>query len=154
MDQNSKLYIVTRKDLLPGAQASQLLHACVEFGILHPEIYQEWYRASNTIVLLSTTNENKLKRLINKAENKGIRISCFNEPDMNDELTAVAFEPGEPTSLLLKELPLAMREYNTSSSSLTTKLSPLKGNYVGLTPTWSTIKKVFKAWCERNSISK
>lgn len=108
MHQNSKLYIVSHKELSPGSQASQLLHAAIEFSIQYQDIIKEWHNISNTIVLLTTSNEHKLKKLFDKAVQKNIKMAVFYEPDFNNALTAIAFEPTEEVSNLLRELPLAL----------------------------------------------
>lgn len=72
---------------------------------------KEWYDKSNHLVLLSCENEQVLKQLLDKAKSKSILCSAFTEPDMGDELTAVAFEPSEDTCKLVSSLPLAFKEY-------------------------------------------
>jgi len=47
-----KLYIVTRSDLSPGAQAVQGMHALVEFVMRNPEKARLWYEGGNTLVFL------------------------------------------------------------------------------------------------------
>lgn len=105
------MVIVTRKDIHPGSQSSQLLHAAVQFEKEHFEIQNEWFNKSNHIVLLSCENEESLKNLILRANIKDIKSSVFTEPDLNNELTAVAFEPCEDTCKLVSNLPLAFKEY-------------------------------------------
>lgn len=102
---------MTRKDIHPGSQSSQLVHAVVQFGKEHFEIQNEWFNKSNHIVLLSCENEESLKKLILRANIKDIKSSVFTEPDLNNELTAVAFEPCEDTCKLVSNLPLAFKEY-------------------------------------------
>ncbi len=105
------MVVVTRKDLHPGAQAAQLVHAATQFGKEHFEIQQEWFDKSNYIVLLSCENEESLKQLLLKAHTRDIKCSAFCEPDRNNELTSVAFEPCEQTSKLCSNLQLAFKEY-------------------------------------------
>jgi hypothetical protein len=102
---------VTRRDIHPGAQASQLTHAAQQFEKEHFEVQNEWYFKSNHLVLLSTENEESLKQLLLKANLKGIKCSAFTEPDMDNQLTAIAFEPGEDTCKLCSSLPLAFKEF-------------------------------------------
>ncbi len=102
-----KLYIVVRNDLSPGAQMAQSVHAFREFVENHPETEENWYRTSNTIVILGADDEKHLKRLMRRGTNIGLRASAFFEPDFDNELTAVVFEPGEKTSEFLRDLRLA-----------------------------------------------
>lgn len=103
---------MTRRDLAPGAQSAQLTHAAIQFEKEHSNIQNEWYHKSNFIALLSTENEETLKQLLFKANVRGIKNSAFYEPDMDNQLTAVAFEPGELTDKLCSSCPLAFKEYN------------------------------------------
>lgn len=102
---------MTRRDLHPGAQASQLTHAAQQFEKEHADVQNEWYFKSNHLVLLSCENEEFLKQLVLKANIKGIKCSAFTEPDLDNQLTAVAFEPCEETCKLCSSLPLAFKEY-------------------------------------------
>lgn len=102
-----KLYVVVREDLSPGAQMAQSLHAFREFVEHHQEVEREWYSTSNTIVILGVPGEGDLYGLIHTASDLNVKYSSFREPDMEDELTALAFEPGEKTSEMLKYLKLA-----------------------------------------------
>lgn len=81
----------------------------------------EWYSKSNHLVLLSCENEESLKQLLEKASIKGIKASAFTEPDFNDELTAIAFEPSDDTCKLVSSLPLAFKEYKNHYNSLNEK---------------------------------
>ncbi len=61
---------------------------------------------SNYIVILKAESEEHLLSLKNKAIDSKIEVSEFREPDLNDEITAVAFMPCEESKILLKKLPL------------------------------------------------
>ena len=104
-----KLYVVTRSDLTPGARACQGMHAMREFMEKHPEIERAWYKTSNYIAFLEAPDEVYLSQLILCASSQNIAHACFCEPDFNDELTAVVFEPTLQSRDLLKELPSALK---------------------------------------------
>ena len=110
--QITKLIIITRRDLTPGSQAVQAAHAAIEFQYEHPEIAQEWNTNSKYLVFLSTENEDSLKEFIEKAKQREIKHSIFVEPDMGDQITAVALEPTQMAQKLCSSLPLALKEYN------------------------------------------
>lgn len=119
---SEKLYIVTRSNLKPGQQASQLVHVAREFQEAWPDIERKWYQESNTIVLLSVANETELRNLASKAKDKGIKTALFREPDLKNALTAIALEPCEQTASLCSGIALALR--NKLSAHGETKVSP------------------------------
>ena len=104
-----KLYVVTRRDLSPGAQAVQSGHALVEFGLDHLDIFEDWNETSNYLIYLAVEDEVELYALREAALYKDIFVSSFHEPDMNNSLTAVCFEPTLETAELLSGLPLALK---------------------------------------------
>ena len=114
---NQKLYVVVCRDLIPGAQACQGLHAFREFVQKYPDIEGRWYKESNFICMLSVPDESALLLLINEARDQGIKWAAFQEPDMNHRFTAVALEPTDEAMRLCELLPLALREYGPPPSA-------------------------------------
>lgn len=112
MQRYEKLYIVTRRDLAPGLQAAQVAHAAFLFAYEHHPIHQQWLKESNFLIILSVEDETALRQLGKRAEQANLPVSWFTEPDIDDELTAVAIAPSPDTVELCAELPLALREYN------------------------------------------
>lgn len=104
----NKLYAITRRDLSDGAQAAQLFHAGMAFSLVHPKLCAEWNADSNNVVLLSIANEVELEQLYQQAETAGFYCVRFNEPDFDDQLTAIALM-GEGAEKLMSCLPLALR---------------------------------------------
>lgn len=104
-----KLYIITRRDLKPGQQACQAIHAAREFVEKFPNQERDWYLSSNHICLLSVENEDELWNLYFRGRTAGIPSARFAEPDFGDQLTAIAFSP--LASELCAGLPLALVEY-------------------------------------------
>jgi len=100
---------VTRKDLFPGAQIAQSLHAFREFIEDYPDLEKEWYSKSNHIAILAAKNEAELLRLSKRLEKKGIKHSLFGEPDFDNELTAIAIEPGRESKRACSSYPLALK---------------------------------------------
>jgi peptidyl-tRNA hydrolase len=103
-----KLYIVVRNDLAPGLQLAQAVHAKELFSHEHPEVNTDWYERSNNIVVLQVENKEELAKIAYGLSKQGLAVCMFKEPDLNDELTAIAAEPGAGTSL--SSLPLALRQ--------------------------------------------
>lgn len=103
-----KLYVVTRRDLSGGAQAVQSCHAALQFAAEHPELTGQWLTTSNHLALLSVSDEGELRALVERAGARGIRCSVFREPDLDDQVTAAAFEPGRGGGRLCCDLPLTL----------------------------------------------
>lgn len=103
------MYVITRSDLEPGYQAVQSMHALRQFTAEHPEVDREWFESSNYLGLLSVANEDELVKLIEQAADLGIKYSIFREPDIGDQITAIALEPGPKSKKLCGKLKLALR---------------------------------------------
>lgn len=80
-----------------------------EFTQQYPEITYEWHSKSNYLGLLSAKDEYQLQELIAKANSIGIRYSVFREPDIGNQITAIALAPGPKTKRLCSKLPLALK---------------------------------------------
>ena len=85
-----KLYIVLSSTLSSGLKIAQACHALRQFTGEYPHIDEFWFRESNNIVCLQTDD---LTTLAGQLEEQGLRISRFHEPDLANELTAIAVEP-------------------------------------------------------------
>jgi hypothetical protein len=72
----------------------------------------DWNLNSKYLVGLSVENEEKLKKLIELFEKKGLNYSIFTEPDINDEITAICVEGNDTSRKLLSNLPLMLKEYS------------------------------------------
>ena len=81
---SKRLYIIVRKDLSESYRAVQAGHAVAEW-ILHD---QSW--KNETLIYLGVENEKDLLRWVDKLNFKNIKYIGFNEPDINNELTAIA----------------------------------------------------------------
>lgn len=99
-----------RADLPAGLQVAQVAHAGIEFAIDHPDIVREWNRASNNIVIVNVPNEKALAELSRVAAERDIKQKLMIEPDLGDEMTAMALEPGNAARRLCSSYPLALRE--------------------------------------------
>lgn len=103
---NKKLTVVTRRDLPIGYQSVQSGHAVADWVIKNPQQAQDWHTTSNYLIFLTTKDEDSLIRLCEKAELRGIKFTIFREPDLDNQITSVAFEPSEMTRKLVSSLPL------------------------------------------------
>lgn len=93
-----------------GAQAAQSCHCAFSFMEEHLDIARNWMYNSNYIAILACKNEQALLSLIDKAEKKGINFSVFFEPDFDNEITAVALEPGKMSKKLCSSFRLALKD--------------------------------------------
>lgn len=107
--------IVTRRDLSIGVQALQSGHAAIDFQYQHPEIGKEWQIKSNYLAFLTVANEADLIKLITKAILSGIKHTVFREPDIDNQITAVAFEPSEAARKLTSSCPLMGKELTSNN---------------------------------------
>jgi hypothetical protein len=84
----------------------QSAHAAIDFQHDFPEESRAWQKKSNYLALLSVADEYELIKLISKAILTGIKHTVFREPDMGNEITAVAFEPTDQAKKLTSSCPL------------------------------------------------
>lgn len=104
---NNRLYVVTRKDLNPGSQIAQSGHAIAQFLLDYPEKSKKWN--NNYLICLSTENEQTLNHLIEKLGKFDIPLSTFTEPDLNNQLTSIAFQHNEDSRKYTTSLSLALK---------------------------------------------
>lgn len=97
----NKLYVLVREDLSPAQQAVQAGHALAEYLLRGPE--HTW--DNGTLVYLGVSNEEKLKLWKYKLESREVPFVVFKEPDLNNEITALASIPTNPK--VFKQLKLA-----------------------------------------------
>jgi hypothetical protein len=83
---DKKLYVLVRKDLTKAQQAVQAGHAVAEYLLRGPQ--NSW--PNGTLVYLNVSNEEKLKRWCDNLKFLEIPFVTFKEPDLNDEVTALA----------------------------------------------------------------
>ena len=106
MKQTEKLYAVSRRDLSLQQQMMQAAHAAIEFQHEHPDIAKEWNDISKYLVFLTVKDEKELNRLLDKAKFYDLKFTAFHEPDIDNQLTAIAVEPCERARKICSNLPL------------------------------------------------
>ena len=99
---------MVRNDLPAGLQLAQSCHVTFSFSQEYPEETKYWMDSSNYICCLSVQNEQELHKIIEKALLNNIRFSIFKEPDIGNQITAIALEPGQNTKKLCSNLKLAL----------------------------------------------
>lgn len=105
-----KLYVVTRQDMSPGAQATQSTHAAFQFAVEHPLLTERWYQESKYLVLLSVPDEASLGVLAVRLDEADLVYTVWREPDWGDQITAIAVEPCQQARIMMANLPLTLRE--------------------------------------------
>ena len=88
-----------------GQQAVQLGHAALDYIFEFPEQSREWH-LSNYLIYLTTENEEELQKLSDTLSSK-VHVCKFNEPDLNNSLTAFSFISNEETKKYTSKLKLA-----------------------------------------------
>jgi hypothetical protein len=83
-----RLYILVRKDLESSYRAVQAGHAVAEW-LLHDHA-QTW--RNSTLIYLGVKDENSLVRWSEKLDMRSLKWVGFKEPDIGNELTALAVE--------------------------------------------------------------
>ena len=105
-----KLRVITRRDLSVGTAAVQSAHAAIDFQHQYYDDAINWHKTSNYLAILTVSDENALIDLIVKASLRGIKYTVFREPDLNNQITAVALEPSLKSKKLTSSLPLFGKE--------------------------------------------
>lgn len=75
----------------------------------YPDIVSNWMNDSNYITCCSARDEQHLHSILLKAQEKGIIVSIFTEPDLDGQLTAICLEPSDASRKLCSSLPLALK---------------------------------------------
>lgn len=111
MQDHSRLYIAVRGDLPFGLASAQAVHAAFLFSQQHPELVGHWHQHSQYLVIVSVRDEAELIRLASHAHSDGVAFSLWTEPDLGNERTALALEPGLYARRLCANLPLHGRTH-------------------------------------------
>lgn len=93
----------------------QTAHVVAEFAIQFPHILDKWHKDSQFMVALEAPDETTLHNLKTKASQFGISVTEFREPDIGNQVTALAFEPNEKVHKLLSNYPLAGKKSGVQS---------------------------------------
>ena len=80
-----KLYVLVRKDMTPSQQAVQGGHAVAEFLL---RCSQSW--SNETLIYLGVKGELQLKKWIHKLSHINVKFASWREPDMDNQVTAIA----------------------------------------------------------------
>ena len=83
------MYVLVRKDLDETYRNVQGTHAVAEYSLRgDKELFEKW--DNHTLVHLGVPNEGALKLWVAKLKNRHKEHVCFFEPDLSDQMTAIA----------------------------------------------------------------
>lgn len=99
---SNRLYVITRCDLDSGLKIAQACHAAFE----SPRKLQFNSTEVPYMIVLEVEDEERLVELKDQAVDK-TAVVCFKEPDLGNQLTAIAFFEGKGTKNLTRGLRLA-----------------------------------------------
>ena len=87
----------------------QSAHAAIDFCFEHPSRAGPWHKDSNYIVLLAVHNVKDILHLQGECDKYNLHYTIFREPDIGNEITAIAIEPSPKTKKLVQRLPLMFK---------------------------------------------
>lgn len=82
---------MVRDDLNPGYKVVQSAHAMADFAATFTDEFLKWQCKSNYLCCLQASSF-KIERLMNKLDDLKIKYHKFVEPDIGNEMTAIAVE--------------------------------------------------------------
>ena len=103
-----------------GYKAVQSTHAAINFIFEHPGRAGPWFHNSNYLIQLELKNEKQLKLLIDKCEQYQLAYTVFREPDIGNQITAIAIEPSLITQKLVSKIPLLFKNKIKENEKRTT----------------------------------
>ena len=96
----NRLYVIVRTDLPCSHPAVQAGHVVAEFYKDYPGFSQLWN--NQTLIYLMVNTKRKLYNLMHKMDRNGIIYTYFKEPDIDDEITAIAVWMNEESTFFDK----------------------------------------------------
>ena len=106
----TKLIVITNKELEPGYQLVQSTHSIADFAHTFNNDFNNWKTESNSIICLSARNQEHLLKIYEKFKELTSAVIFF-EPDINDYTSICLY--GTPTiRKKLSHLPLSLKKQN------------------------------------------
>lgn len=102
------MYIAVRADLHPGLAAAQAVHAAFAFTHDHPDLVEPWL-PDPFLILVTVPDEATLLDLALTALGHNVAAALWREPDLDNQATAIALQPGSQARRLCANLPLLGR---------------------------------------------
>jgi len=98
------MYVIVRNDIPKSYQAVQGGHAAAQFMLKHNEVAKLWN--NHRLIYVNVKDERALRKMIYKLRRHNLDYASFNEPDINNEMTAIATVVTEKERKLFKHLSL------------------------------------------------
>jgi len=117
LQDNAKLVVITRSDISDGYKAVQSTHAAINFIFEHPGRAGPWFYNSNYLAQLEAKDESHLERLIEKCIKLELIHTVFREPDIGNQITAIAIEPSNLTRKVTSNLPLLFKNKTNNNET-------------------------------------
>lgn len=111
--------MVTHSGLTAGYQVAQTAHAVANFARFDSDAFTNWHSNSQYLVALQTPCAEALEDLLARALAAELTVHPFREPDIEDQLTAIAFSPDPRNKRFLACLPLAGKDTGSISKHAT-----------------------------------
>lgn len=102
-----------------GYQAVQSTHAAINFTFEHPTRAGPWFSNSNYLVQLVLKDEKQLKLLIQKLDRANLDVTIFKEPDIGNQITAIAVMLEPDQQVLVSKIPLLFKSKINQNVSTT-----------------------------------
>ena len=92
-----------------GYRLVQSCHAVADFAVQHDKEFREWQFKSNYLCCLEAS-QLEIEKTMTKLDELKIKYSVFLEPDIGNEMTAIAIEaiPRQLHKKLFKKLKLSL----------------------------------------------
>jgi len=88
-----------------------------DFALQRIDEFRSWHKNSQYIVSLQVPSPEALEELYSRAFDDGHDVISFREPDLGDQLTAIAFVPHEHVKPFLANLPLAGKHFRAAKNN-------------------------------------
>lgn len=108
--EETKLVVITHKELSKGYQCVQSCHSIADFLFEHPVQAKQWKEESNSIITLACPNLESLEKISKKLKKKGYFVTEFFEPDIDNQLTSICVFGIPIVRKQLSYLPLTLKE--------------------------------------------
>ena len=88
-----RMYVLALRQLSPINKGVQNCHSCLEYANKYhnDQEYQKYINEYKTLIMLDGGTSQDMIEIQLQLEEAGIKHSYFNEPDLNDCLTAITF---------------------------------------------------------------
>lgn len=107
---------MTHEQLRAGQQTAQVAHALADFARRRGDAFKQWHDHSNYIIALQVKSPLALEELYSRAHADGFDLIPFREPDLGDQLTALAFVPSKAVKPYLSSLRLAGTDFHAKTN--------------------------------------